>query len=218
MVKALVCAGVALVLGGFSGSGLQAQSAGSVGIDVGLFSPRSTFHDGSYPGNTFESAIAYGATATLWFDRSYVGIRGRLLITDVNGVNPNAPTAISENDPKILLLSSQLALRYPMEGASFNVSPYVAGGVGVKAYYWKRRVQAAYALTWPASIGVEIQPNSFGSLSFNVELSRIQSQFYFLGVERADPNDPNREGFYGGDIIGETNVDLMFGVGVAWTF
>ncbi len=217
MMRAAVCAGVALVLSGFSASGLEAQaSAGSIGLDVGLFSPRSTFDDGNYDGNTFESAVGFGVTGAFWPRRSYFGVRGRFLLTDVNGVNPNfADAPIAVNDPKIAVLSVELAVRYPIERASFTAAPYVAGGVGVKSYFWELRVQPDYVLAYTLAAGAEVRPSSLGSLGFSAEVRSVQSDFYFFGVQRSDGD---LDAPYGGGVTGESNLDLMFTVGVSWNW
>ena len=222
MTRAFLSAAALLLA---SASALHAQLAvpepgreiASVAVKVGLLSPRTTFTDAAFGESGFREGMAVGVAVSAWpLLGRRVGIRGQLVRSHTDGENSTSELApVAVNDPNVYLYTLELAVRQPLSVGGVSGAPYLSAGWGGKHYSWavsQHKTSRFAALT--AATGVELRPASLGAFGVGAELRAYGSRFRGFGIDDGNWSP----GFYGGEVGGVRNVDVLGTVGVSLNF
>ena len=225
MTRAVLRTAAALMLVFASGPTLQAQLASpepgreiaSVGIKLGMLSPRTTFTDASFGESSFEEGAAYGVSVATWpLLGRRVGIRGQMIRSHTDGENSTSELApIAVNDPTVYLYTLELAVRQAVNVGALSGAPYLAAGWGGKHYTWavsQHKTSRFAALT--AAAGIDLRPAALGAFGLNAELRGYNSKFRAFGID----DGTWENGFYGGKVGGVENLDMLLTVGASLNF
>ncbi len=197
---------------------------GTVKLDLGMLAPLSTFTDDQFGESSFNSAGAFGASALFWPWQGRLGVGAKLIRSHTEGHNAEhefAPIAV--NDPVQWLFTGEVAVRHLMERAGMDLFPYVAVGLGLKQYNWKRSVHDEDRFfLWSVGGGVELRPAALGPFGVTLDLRSYHSEFIGFGIDDGtwEPGTEARPGigFYGGVVGGQSNHDLLFTAGLSVPF
>jgi hypothetical protein len=223
MIRPLLSLGAALLIAATAGAELHAQAAApghdiaSVGLKLGLLSPRTTFDDASFGESSFSEGLAYGVAVNTWpMLGRRVGIRGQLVRSETAGENSTSDFApIAINDPTVYLYTLELAVRQPVELGSLTGVPYLAAGYGGKQYTWAvSQHKTSRFGAWTAAGGLELRPTALGAFGVSTELRAYGSEFRAFGIDDGTWED----GFYGGKVGGVDNLDLLLSTGISVHF
>jgi len=193
------------------------EDLGSVGIQLGMMSPTTTFSDGS----SFDSGIAVGLSGSLWPTR-YVGARTRIVRSQHSGQHGEVFSPVGAEDPTIWLYNLELAVRYPMQANSFGWFPYVGLGMGGKAFQFSTGRRGANAWGRVMSGGVELRPaNSSGFLGISgvdIGVQQYKNTYAFMPNKMVRPDGQHREHEFLGIPGGNDQSDLVVSVGFTLNF
>jgi hypothetical protein len=239
ITRATLAAALATVLAGSSprdASAWQLTEAAArdewatFAIDLGMFSPRTTFRDDMFGESNFESNPAIGVSAAAWPHQN-VGVRLKVIRSETDGVNEaNVYAPLAVQDPTQWSFSAEVTARYLLDVGTLSVRPYLGLGAGMRHYTWKAaRHDESKFFTWTAAGGADIRPAALGPFGLNVELRGYRSQFNAFGVHGGNwrPGTPARPvaddvgtdiGFYGGVVDKLWSHDLMLTVGVSYSY
>jgi hypothetical protein len=196
---------------------LPGNDFGTFSLHAGVLAPLTTFEDPSFGESKLESGFALGASITTWPTRGRWGFRAQLIRSRTDGTNAQyefAPLAV--NDPTQWIVTGEFALRQPMDLGALAGFPYVSAGVGAKQYNWTDAVhQEDRFLAWTFALGAELRHSALGPFALSLEARNYFSKFKAFGIEDADSWEP---GFYGGNIDGVNNHDLLFTTALGWVF
>ena len=194
---------------------------GTARISFGVFPPRSTFHDDTFGESRFESGAAVGVSVLTFPFQGRLGFGAQLYRSRTNGTNEQyefAPIAV--NDPVQWVFTADVALRHMMDVGY----PYVAGGAGLKQYNWATsRHKEDRFFVWNVAAGFDLRAQALGSFGLNAELRYYRSSFIGFGIDGGNWRPGDRiaipgYGFYGGEVDGQPNSDLLFTLGLSVPF
>ena len=190
---------------------------GSFGVVGGVLAPQTTFADPSGGESKLESGFALGATATVWPTRGRLGIKAQVVRSETDGTNTIVPlAALAVNDPVQWIVTGEAIVRQPVDFGAVVGFPYLSVGVGGKQYNWAVSVhQEDRFFLWTAALGAEARPSLLGRLALNFEARTFLSKFRAFGIEDTESWEP---GFYGGNVDGVNNFDLLFSTGLFFVF
>jgi hypothetical protein len=190
---------------------------GQATIKLGVLSPRTTFTDDSFGESSFGDGMAIGLQAAAWpMFGNRVGVRGELVRSETDGKNEQfefAPIAV--NDPTVYLFTLELAVRQPVTLANIVAVPFLSGGYGGKHYTWAiSQHKSSRFGTWTAATGLDLRPTRLGSIGITTELRAYGSTFRGFGID----DGTWAPGFYGGDVGGVNNLDMLLSTGISLNF
>lgn len=196
---------------------------GSLGVNLGLFAPMTTFEDDQFGESSFENGGAIAVTGTAWplYGRR-LGVKVGIVRSETEGYNETSEFApLPANDPTQWLLTAEAVGRIPMASGF----PYVSLGAGMKQYNWANAVHDEDRfLAITGSLGYEFRPRQIGPVGFNAELRGYYSKFRGFGIDDGtwEVGTPAIEGqdigFYGGKVGGVNNFDVLFSTGLSLYF
>jgi hypothetical protein len=225
MMRPVLSMAAAVLLLAASASTLSAQLAvpepgreiASVAVKLGVLSPRTTFNDASFGESSFEEGMAVGVAVSAWpLLGRRVGFRGQLMRSQTDGENSTSELApIAVNDPNVYLYTLELAVRQAMSLGAVSGAPYLSAGWGGKQYSWAvSQHKTSRFATLTASTGVELRPRALGAFGVNAELRAYSSHFRAFGIDDGSWSP----GFYGGEVGGVENLDVLLTVGASLNF
>lgn len=195
---------------------------GTARVNVGVFAPLSTFHDDTFGESSFQSGAAVGVSVLTFPFQGRLGFGAQIYRSRTDGSNEQSELApIAVNDPVQWVFTADVALRQMMDIGY----PYVAVGGGLKQYNWAvSRHKEDRFFVWNLATGFDLRADALGSFGLNAELRYYRSSFIGFGIDGGNwrPGDDQATipgyGFYGGEVDGQPNNDLLFTLGLSVPF